>query len=63
MANFIRGRYLGQNSYLLGKTALIRQHPTDYNLLLVQFNDTSTGMGHGWHTFDTRDFVIESEDF
>lgn len=56
-------RYLGQDCTLLGKTALIRQHPDQPNTLLAQFTDTSTGLGLGWHPFDYRDFVIESEDF
>jgi hypothetical protein len=46
---------------LRGKVALLRQDPQDYDTVLVQFTDMETGFGHGWHPFDSRDFVIESD--
>lgn len=58
-----RARYFGPDIALRGKTALVRQHPFDPNSLLVQFDDASSMRDRGWHLFDTKDFVIESEDF
>jgi hypothetical protein len=57
----VTARYLGPIMGLRGKVALLRQDPQDYDTVLVQFTDMETGFGHGWHPFDSRDFVIESD--
>jgi hypothetical protein len=50
------GKYIGANEILKGKTAaLVVDGP---GAVIVQFDDTSTGLGFGWHRYPERDWEI-----
>lgn len=61
------GTYVGKDSRLYGKTALIRDDPitkefgNSFPLQLAQFDDTELEEAFGWHLFNRSDF-IEDED-
>lgn len=48
--------YVGPMTAYLGKTADTEPGATDASLL-VQFDDVTTGLGYGWHTFPTSHFT------
>lgn len=55
----VKGTYLGnpksvRRKSLKGKTAIIRT--ADHGFVLAQFDDTSTGLGYGWHRFPADHF-------
>ena len=56
-----RARYIGNGS-LAGKTALIRDGEHS-GVVLAQFDDTSTGQGHGWHPHPTALFEVLEDPF
>lgn len=71
-----RAQYTGtQYPELIGKTALIREHPEDENLVLAQFDDLNlvrdTGRpeyqpvlirwGFGWHALPKHDMPLVVE--
>ena len=53
------GKYIGVNEILKGKTAaLVVDGPGG---VIVQFDDTSTGLGFGWHRYPESDWEVEDE--
>ena len=56
----MHGIYIGLRPELTGKGALLRQGSP--NQLLAQFDDTTTGLGFGWHAFSSEEFEIERSD-
>ncbi len=53
-----RGKYIGSNLLMKGKTALIMGCETP-GWILIQADDVSTGYGYGWHAFPTTDWEIK----
>jgi len=60
------GIYIGSNKLLKGKTALVfvagkrcQCSVVPDGVVMVQVNDTSTGLGHGWHEFKAEDWKME----
>lgn len=58
----ILGTYVGLDSVLAGKTALLIYEDDG---LLAQFDDRSTpgGLAYGWHKFVLSDFAVETSAF
>jgi hypothetical protein len=64
MPTYMQGAYVGSESRLEGKTALLR--PGAPGQLLAQFDDIHLSLGwvllgHGWHPFDKDDFEISPQ--
>lgn len=58
MPELKRGIYVGSNASLHEKSALLLITETE---LKAQFDDVSTGLGHGWHKFNFNEFILETE--
>lgn len=58
----IHGTYVGLDTVLAGKTALLIYEDDG---LLAQFDDRSTpgGLAYGWHKFPLSDFEVEISAF
>jgi len=52
-----RGTYIGGRLELRGKTALLLV--SDAPEILAQFDDVATGLGHGWHAFQSNEWSID----
>lgn len=52
------GTYIGPNEALKGKKALL-QIVEGTKFVKVQFDDVTTGFGHGWHLRVASEFEIE----
>jgi hypothetical protein len=56
-----KGTYVGRVSDLQGHQALVLPvRDPNSDKIKVQFDDVSTGFGHGWHEFPKTDFEISS---
>jgi hypothetical protein len=60
-----KGTYIGPDEQLKGKTALIitggKKAPgciVPMDCVMIQADDVSTGLGHGWHEFSAADWEI-----
>ena len=53
------GKYIGANEALKGKTAAIIVEAS--GAVIAQFDDTSTGLGFGWHRYPESDWEVEDE--
>lgn len=51
-----RMRYIGSNTKLKGKEALVA--PYFECKVVAQFCDLTTGLGFGWHEFNKKDFEL-----
>lgn len=54
--SMMHGTYIGDLPQFKGKTALLRVGPD--GILLAQFDDLSTGCGHGWYEFNRNEWRI-----
>lgn len=54
-----KGIYIGSDSRLKGKTALLQETEVGY---MTQFDDTTLLEGFGWSPFFKNDFTIIEED-
>lgn len=52
------GTYIGNQLTLKGKTALLMIFDTN---IKAQFDDVTTGMGHGWHAFQPEEWEIDEK--
>lgn len=52
-----RGRYVGREERLRGKTTLLRAIEGGTRDVVAQFDDVGTGYGYGWHLFYRKQFV------
>ncbi len=50
------GEYVGRDPALRGKKALVSNSGDG---VVAQFDDHSTGLGYGWHTFGNHDFKFQ----
>ena len=50
------GTYIGDDPALEGKTAAIVADAP--GVVLVQFDDTATGLGFGWHRYPASDWEV-----
>lgn len=55
----MHGTYVGLVKSLEGKTATLLTNKLNLCEYLAQFDDVSTGLGHGWHRFPDSDFVLD----
>ncbi len=53
------GTYIGLNTDLAGKTALLMTCNMGW---LAQFDDRSTGFAYGWYAFGRGDFEVDREE-
>ncbi len=59
------GKYIGDDRRLRGKTALVMTigYPhrgiVPEGKVIIQTNDVSTGLGHGWHEFPAEDWEVK----
>jgi len=56
----MHGTYIGLVESLSGKTALLIKNVLNPGFS-AQFDDVSTGLGHGWHNFAADDFTLDPE--
>ena len=63
-----KGTYTGSSKRLRGKTALVmtmgEKSPRGIipeGKVMIQANDVSTGLGHGWHKFPATDWKVKCE--
>ena len=54
----LHGTYTGPRYELVGKTALLITNKLNPDFS-AQFDDVSTGLGHGWWPFPTDDFKLD----
>lgn len=59
MSQMLAGRYIGPREDLKGKEAILQPRKID-NVMLAQFNDVKTGLGHGWFPFSPNDWQVLS---
>lgn len=53
-----RGTYIGPLPLLKGKEAVLSCYPSGQ--CLAQFDDITTGYGHGQHAFSTANFELDA---
>jgi hypothetical protein len=56
------GTYIGPNTKLSGERAILAEMPVllePSGYVGAQFDNTATGMGHGWYRFKRSDWAIE----
>lgn len=67
------GTYVGRDANLKGKTALIRPDSQEYlhrsfsPFIEVQFDEfglihNGVDLSHGWHTFESKEFLDDQDD-
>lgn len=54
----MHGTYIGPIKSLEGKTASLIENIINPGVS-AQFDDVSTGLGHGWHNFVNEDFELD----
>jgi len=53
------GTYIGNQPELKGKTAILKDFG---DTIEAQFDDPTTGLGHGWYPFTRDEWEIEDEE-
>jgi len=52
------GTYIGNQPELKSRTAILKDFG---DTIEAQFDDPTTGLGHGWYTFSRDEWEIEDE--
>lgn len=66
----LKGKYIGDDRHLRGKTALVIKNPLriktdppsveiDEQSVLIQADDMASGYGLGWHEFPAEDWKVK----